>query len=141
MVNRRHFLKQFGISLTAACALAVVPEAVIKALSTVDAGRRCACDYLRAQFYAFVGGDGANLPLAMRVSPGLYAAFEREMLINTRFMVAVLRHGVSVTTFKNTPIVASPDLSGWTVEFTRDQATADAWHWDYVHFLAAQDAA
>jgi len=115
-VNRRGFLKRFGVGVTAALALAAVPKAAIAALDTVQAGKCLALQYMRKVYNEYSAKHRA-FPRLLHVSPGLHAAFESELLPCERFCVA---GGVSGDTafknalkFKGAAVTIDPALRGW----------------------------
>jgi hypothetical protein len=116
-MNRRDFLKRFGVGVAAAAALAQVPVAVVQALDTAEAGKRLACEYMRRVYNEFSRGRGlAGLPRRMFVSPGLFEAYEGELMANERFVVVGFDDPGSprVLCFKGARVSADPSMRGWS---------------------------
>jgi hypothetical protein len=113
-VNRRGFLKRFGIGLGAALTLAALPASAVEALTVADAGRRCACEYLRKRYNDYMRGKSYHdAPLAMFVSPGLFAAFEGELTANERFISGSHEPMERHLMFKGTLLYAKPEITTW----------------------------
>lgn len=84
-MNRREFVKRFGIGLSAACALASIPVSAVEALTTVEGAKRIACEYLRKVYNEHSRGAPMNHPRRMEAGRELYEAFEGELVANERF--------------------------------------------------------
>lgn len=122
-MNRRGFLQRFGIGVTAALALAALPEAVVAHLSTPELAKRCACEYMRTAYNRSRGLNGA--PALMWVSPGLYRAYEGELLMNERFRITEdVRdlEGPRWLVFKATRVEVDPQLAKWDIRFVERAA-------------------
>lgn len=125
-MNRRGFLKRFGIGLGAALTLAALPKAAVAALSNTEAAKRCAIEYMRATYNAHVReqmvsrapGQRFYMPNRMHVSPGLYAAYEGELVACERYTASDARDGWNAgLVFKGTRVKADPALTKWEIRF------------------------
>lgn len=141
MFSRRDFLKRFGIGVAAACALASLPEAAVQALTLADAGRRCACEFLRTRYNDHMRGRTASeTPLSMRVPSGLFAAFEGELFACERFIASDARqverpHSLM---FKGTMLFADPAMpAAWDVRFQEKPAPGRAYAMNTTGALVA----
>ena len=122
MMNRRGFLQRFGIGVGAALALASLPKAAIAALTNEQAAKRCACEYMRARYLTHVREQMAShapgikfyMPNHLRVSPGLYAAYEGELLACERYTAVDARGGWDAgLMFKGARVTVDPALKRW----------------------------
>lgn len=119
-MNRRAFLQRFGIGLAAACALASLPVAAVEALTLPEAAKRLACEHLRKCYNDYARGKPAHEhPRVMRVSQGLYEAFEGELTNLERWTdprdrdLVLEKHLL----FKGARVEPTlPALRGWDVE-------------------------
>lgn len=120
MLNRRVFLQRFGIGVGAALTLASLPATAINALTTEQAAKRIACEFLRKRYNDYVGGNWNRIPLSMAVPQGLYDAFEGELEANERFCSGDPAHGKIVhLKFKSAMLFADPSMPPmWDVRFT-----------------------
>jgi hypothetical protein len=125
-MDRRGFLKRFGIGLTAALVLAKLPEAAVQALTTTEAAKRCAIEYMRQCYNAHVREQMAShapgqrfyRPNHMHVSPGLYTAYEGELVACERYCSGDPRDNWDRgLMFKGTRCTADPALTKWEVRF------------------------
>jgi hypothetical protein len=112
-MNRRAFLKRFGIGVSAALALASLPETAIRGLSVADAGQRCAIEYLRKVYNDYMRGRSAcAYPRRIEVGEELFAAYEGEITFFERFC-AVGEESLSVRNLKFKAATVYPSGSGW----------------------------
>lgn len=112
-MNRRAFLKRFGIGLSAAVALAAVPVEAIRSLTVDEAGRRLACEHMRRIYNEACRGRLGVHPTEMRVSSGLLTAYEAELICNERFITERKVQGRYYPVFKCAAVIPDPSLSGW----------------------------
>ncbi len=118
-MNRRTFLQRFGIGVSAALALAALPASAIQALTTEQAAKRCAIEYLRKAYTDHVRGKSVSQhPRAFYVSQGLYDAYEGEIVANQRAMESARwEHTRQGLMFKGSKVEAKAELRGWDVVF------------------------
>jgi hypothetical protein len=86
MLNRRAFLKRFGIGVAAACALASLPVSAVEALTLPEAGKRIACEYLRKIYNDWCQAHPGQRPTRMEAGQELFEAFEGELIAHERFL-------------------------------------------------------
>ena len=87
VVNRRAFLKRFGIGLSAALTLAALPASAVEALTVTEAGKKCAIAFLLQRYREHLRGSrGSEMYLTMHVPSGLFTAYEGDLTINQRFV-------------------------------------------------------
>ena len=117
-MDRRGFLKRFGIGLAAACALAAVPEAVVKALAPAEAARRLACEHMRREWLGYMRGKRAEqCPRELRVSQGLYTAYKGELQSCERYTSGDAPDRAPSLLFKAARVIVAPDVRGWDIRF------------------------
>ncbi len=116
-MNRRGFLKRFGIGLGAALTLAALPASAVKALTLPEAGKRLAIEYMLRRYREMARGRRADtLPSRMRVSPGLFAAYMGELTVNERFCSGIFSEFAALPQglmFKGLIVTADPSLKRW----------------------------
>jgi hypothetical protein len=113
-VNRRAFLKRFGIGLGSALALAHLPAAAVEGLSVEAAGKRIACEILRTIFNAYVAKAG-HPPASIAVGRTLFEMYESELVAAERFVAADAPAGWDALLFKGVPLYSSPTLGQMNV--------------------------
>jgi hypothetical protein len=85
VLNRRAFLKRFGIGVAAACALASLPVSAVEALTLPEAGQRIACEDLRKVWLDWCRAHPGQMPTRMEAGLELFEAFEGEIVVCMRF--------------------------------------------------------
>jgi hypothetical protein len=114
MLNRRSFLKRFGIGVTAALALASLPASAVEHLSEPEAAKRIACEYLRKVYNEWAKAHGNKGPSRMECGVELFEAFEGELIVNQRFTVEGQHDGTRYLAFKGSKLSATGH--GWRAE-------------------------
>lgn len=122
-MNRRAFLKRFGIGVTAALVLASLPEAAIRSLTTEQAAKRLACEYLRKVYNEYCRQHPGAYPVRMEVGRELFDAYEGELQANERFVRRTVGEFDVIDTspglmFKGAEV--RPVGRGWLATVTRE---------------------
>ena len=111
-MNRRDFLGRFGIGVSAALALASLPPAAIDGLSTLEAAKLCASEYLRKIYNEHANGRLDQCPRRMEAGRELFEAYEGELVANIRFCQSIEPPGPPNLMFKGARVDCVG--RGWT---------------------------
>jgi hypothetical protein len=125
-MDRRAFLKRFGIGVSAALALASLPVSAIEGLSVADAAKRCACEYMRKVYNDWCRTNPGRIPTRLEAGVELFEAYEGELVACERFTASVERDNVRHLTLKATPFY--PVGHGWTLHITASRERAARAH-------------